>query len=145
MVDERSLEGSVQYLIFMFHKGVHAFVLQLAYHTGSHVNYLFIGVFQFFVGNAATYLLLVLLVEETQQQVFRLLIGQDFQLMGIFQVHNLIADVVCCLYQIDQWMTGIAQGFAVLRLTNNAHFIGNSLVVFLFALEETELSLLAGC
>ena len=34
--------------------------------------------------------------------------------MGIFDIHYLIANIVGCLYQINQWMTSITQWFAII-------------------------------
>ena len=64
--------------------------------------------------------------------------------MRVLKVHNLIADVVGSLYKINQWVAHIAQWFSFFGKTNNAHFIGNFLIGGLFALEESELTLLAG-
>ena len=65
--------------------------------------------------------------------------------MGILQVHDFIADVVGGLYQIHEWMTGIAQRFSVCREAQKPHLFRQSLVDVLLRLEEAELSLLSCC
>ena len=65
MLDERTLKGTVQYLVFMSYKGIHAFVLQFSDDAGTHIDHLFIRVFQLLVPNATKNLLLVLLVKES--------------------------------------------------------------------------------
>ena len=144
MVYEAARKGACQYLVLMFYEGVDTFILQFTDDTGTQIDYLLV-----FVGELLTLytlhdMLLGLLVEEVEHQALRLFKGDNLQLMGILQVHYLIADIVSSFHEIHQRMAHIAQGLARLGNTNNAHFIGNTLVGILLALEETELSLLAG-
>ena len=63
--------------------------------------------------------------------------------MGIFQVHDLVADIIGGLDEIDEGMTGELQGFAYLRLAGNAEFLGDAEVEVLLGIEESELAFLA--
>ena len=63
--------------------------------------------------------------------------------MGIFQVHDLVADIIGGLDEIDEWMTGELQGFAYFGLTDNAEFLGDAEVEVLLGIEESELAFLA--
>ena len=56
--------------------------------------------------------MLALLVEEAEQQIHGLLVGDDLEFMGILEVHNLVADVIGGLYQVNQRMANEAQGLA---------------------------------
>ena len=60
-----------------------------------------------------------------------------------FDVHDLVADVVCRFHEIDERIACIA--FSVLSVADffDAHFLGNLSEVFFFALEESEFSLLS--
>ena len=59
-------------------------------------------------------MLLTLGIEEVEEQSHGLLMGDDLQLMGIFEVHDLIADIIGSLDEIDQRMTGVSQRFPCL-------------------------------
>lgn len=65
--------------------------------------------------------------------------------MGIFQVHDLVADIISCLDQIDEGMTGKLEWLAYLGLADNAQILGNAEVEALLGIEETKLALLACC
>ena len=65
--------------------------------------------------------------------------------MGILQIHDFVADVVCRLHQIHQRMTGVAQRLTLDGQSPDAHLCGQPLIGFLLALEESELALLACC
>ena len=75
--------------------------------------------------NSVPYALFFLLIEESQQQVFGLFKREDFQLVRVFDVHYLIANVVGSLYQIHQWVASKPQRLVGCRQTNNAQFIGD--------------------
>ena len=65
-------------------------------------------------------MLLTLGIEEVEEQLHGLFVGDDLQLMGIFEVHNLIADIIGSLDEIHQRMTGVSQRFTCLRETGDA-------------------------
>ena len=65
--------------------------------------------------------------------------------MGIFNVHDLVTDIIGSLDKIHQRMTSIAQGFAIGRLAYNAEFTGYLDEGATFTVEETELPFLACC
>ena len=128
----------------MLHEGVCTLVLQFTDDTSPQIDHLFIFVRQLFVDDTLLDAPLRLLVEEVEEQSRHRFVRQDLQFMGVLQVHNLIADIICRLDEIHQRMAHIAQGLTRFRRTNNVQFIGNTLVVLLFADKEAELPLLAG-
>lgn len=46
--------------------------------------------------------------EKVEEKLFYDVGGKDFQFVGIFYVHNLVADVVGCLDQVDQRVAAVA-------------------------------------
>ena len=63
--------------------------------------------------------------------------------MGVFDVHNLIADIVGGFHQIDEGMTGVAQGFAGGTQAKDAQVVGDTLVVVGLGREKAELAVVA--
>lgn len=111
----------------MSQEGCHTFVLQFADDAGSHVNHFLVFVSQFFVDNALAYLLLDIFIEETQQQVLRLGKGKNLELMGVFNVHDFVADIVGCFYHIYKWMAGVFERLTRCRFAK----MPNSSAIFL--------------
>jgi len=106
-------------------ESLYAFSLQQAYHASPHIHHLFVYIGNALFLNSVPYALLFLLIEESQQQVFGLFKREDFQLVRVFDVHYLIANVVGSLYQIHQWVSSEPQRLVGCRQTNNAQFIGD--------------------
>ena len=96
----------------MVYEGLRTGVLQFSDDAGAHVYHLLVVVGNPLVDYALLYGLFRLLVEESQQQAFRLVKREDFQLVGVFYVHYLIADVVCRLHEVYQRMAGVGEGSA---------------------------------
>ena len=109
MVNESALELPGKYFFFMGYKSIDALVFQLTNHTGAQVNYLLVFIGELLVLDTLQNVLLRGLIEEVEEQPRHGLKCQDFQLMGIFQVHDLIANIVSSLHKIDQRMAGIAE------------------------------------
>ena len=55
--------------------------------------------------------MLTLGIKEAKEQLHGFIVGDDLQLVSIFEVHDLIADVVSGFYEIHQRVTGIPQRF----------------------------------
>ena len=127
----------------MLQKGCHTLILQLAYHAGTHIHHLLVFVKHALVHYALAYLLLYVLVEEGKEQLFRLFIGEYLQLVGVFYVHDFIADVVCRLHQIHQRMAGIPQWFAGSRKATDTQLRGYLPVRFRLSGKEAELAVVA--
>ena len=63
--------------------------------------------------------------------------------MRILDVHNLITDVIGCLYHIHQRVAGVPQRFAFGRQAADAQFIGNFLVSSRFGRKKAEFTVVA--
>ena len=135
VVNQTSLEGAGKYLLLVVAEHFDALVLQFANHAGTHIDHAFVLVEHAFVDHAPPYLLLGLFVEELQQQPFGLSVAQQLQLVGIFDVHYLVADVVGSLDEVDQRM-------AEVRRSPQPQLCGNALVGGALALEVSELAFL---
>ena len=112
MVDEATREGTAEYLVFMCHEGVDALVLQFTDDTGTQIDNLLVFIGELFALYALQDMLLCLWVEEVEHETRSLFKGNDFQLMSILQVHNLVTDIIGGFYEIDQWMAHITEGLA---------------------------------
>ena len=64
--------------------------------------------------------------------------------MGVFDVHDFVADIVGCFYHIYKWMAGVFERFTWCRFAKNAQFIGNFPVRIRFGSKETELAVAPG-
>ncbi len=144
VVDETACESAVQDIFLMFDESVHAFVLQLADDARPQVHHFLVLVRQSLVLDALANILLDVLPEEVEQKTFGLLVGEDFQLVGILDVHNLIADVVCRLHQIHQRVARIAERLAGLRLAQDTQFLSDFLVRIGLGVEEAEFPMVSG-
>ena len=67
MVDKCPFEDAVEKIIFMFHKYLHAFILQQTDDTGTHINHLFIIISQALVDDTLQDLFTYCFIKETQQ------------------------------------------------------------------------------
>ena len=143
VVDEAALECAFEYLLLVVDEHADALVLQFSDDAGPQVDHLFVIIGNTLVDDTLKDMLLCRLVEEIEQQAHRLVVRKNFKLVGIFEVHDLVADVIGGLYKIDQRMAGIAQRLADLRLTDNAKFFGYPTIVSLLGVEEPEFSFLA--
>jgi hypothetical protein len=76
-------------------------------------------------------------------EFLRFIGGEDFQFVGVLDVHHLITDVIGCFHQIYQWMAGISQRFSFAADPGDSQFVSDAAVRFFLALEESELLFLA--
>ena len=63
------------------------------------------------------------------------IVGEELQFVGILNVHNFVANVVCSLDEIDQRMA---------RRRRNAEFVGNVFVGIGFGVEKAEFTFFCG-
>ena len=73
-------------------------------------------------------------VVEVHEDVLRLVVGEDAQFVGVLDVHDLVADVVCRLDQVDERVADVLEG--MLGELPDAQFFSHEAVDVLFALEE---------
>ena len=104
----------------MFDEHADAFVLQFADDTSPQIDHLLVVIRHTFLLDALEDVLLTLGIKEAEEQLHGLLVGNDLQFVGIFEVHDLIADIIGSLDEIHQRMTGILERFACLRETGDA-------------------------
>ncbi len=77
VVYQTALKGAGKYLFLMLQERRHTLVLQLAYHAGAHVHHFLVFVKHTLVHDALAYLLLDVLIEECQEQLFRFFVRED--------------------------------------------------------------------
>lgn len=108
VADEAALELAVEYLLLVLHKGVHAFVLQQSHHAGAHIHDLLVAVCHILVFQPLQDVVAPVLVKESEQEVRGFRKGQNLQFVRVLNVHDLIADVVGRLHQVDEWVAAVA-------------------------------------
>ena len=143
VIDERPFEGAKENLVLVGDERLYAFPFQKTDYAGAHVHHLLVVVGDGLVDNPLKDTRFYSLVEESQQQGGRLLERQDFQFVSILDVHDLVADVIGSLHQIDQWVAHMAQWLVLAREPDDAQVVGNAPVGFLLAAEESELAFLS--
>ena len=102
VVHEAACEGTVENLLFMFDKSVHALAFQCADDRRAQVNDLLVDVgylLENLVGTGLT-----LLRDEREKQLLCLLGREQTQFVSILDVHDFVADIVGRLDQIHQRM-----------------------------------------
>ena len=136
-LDERAGERARQDFLFVLHEHAGAFVHQLPHHGRAQVGNLLVHVGHHAHGveppGAA------LLVEEGEQQGLGLVAREDAQLVRVLDVHQLVADVVGGLDQIDERVAGIP--LRVAGLADDAQLGGDARVGLALGGEEAELLL----
>ena len=80
-------------------------------------------------------------MEKMKKKRFGFSVGKDFKPVGIFNIHDLIADIIRRLNEINQWMAEVSQ--RLFRYLNQAKSGGNFLKQLLFALKKTEFGYVA--
>ena len=139
VVDEASFKFSFENPFFIVHKGLHALADKQPDNAGTQIGYLLIGVTYYLHGFEPVGLSLC--GEVGEKQFFGLLRSQNFQFVGILDIHHLVADVIGCFHQIDQRVAGIFQRGVVLLL--HTQFFCYAAETFFLCDEETEFGLLA--
>ncbi|OAV73956.1 hypothetical protein Barb7_02626 [Bacteroidales bacterium Barb7] len=79
------------------------------------------------------------LAKKSEQKTDCLVNGQDMQFTGIFNVHNLVANIIGSLHQINQRVADKLP--CLIRTAGNTEFFRNFQVGFFFGLKESKLFL----
>ena len=108
VVDEAALERAVQNLLFVVAERLGTLVLKLANDACTHIHNLLVLIAHALILGTLLNVSARLLVEERQKQVGGLFIAKNLQLVRVLDVHDLIANVIGSLHQIDQRVTGVA-------------------------------------
>ena len=140
--DERPLECPVENFLLVPDKGSDAFRLQQAYGAGAEVDHLFVPVGHPLVHDAPADALSRVFIKEAEKQVGGLLGRQELELVRVFNVHDLVTDVVCSLHQISQRVSDIADAHLRTVLPDDAQFVCYLLIRFLLRGKEAELAVL---
>ena len=142
MLDKCSFKRTFQNGFFVFDEYMSAFVYQDADNGCSQIGYLFV-----YIGHNPANVFgpfFLLFIEKAHVKSFGFFGGEELELVGIFDVHHLVADVIGGFHQIDKRMAGVSQGLSFLAETFDAQFIGYFSVVVFFGDEEAEFRFLAG-
>ena len=75
--------------------------------------------------------------------MFCLLKGEDFKFVGIFDVHDLITNIIGRLDKVDQWVAGETHAAVALLQLSDAQVAGNPEIDVLLAVEKAEFPFLA--
>ena len=139
MADETTLECAGKNGFLIADKDLHAFVFQAIDDTRAQIYNLLVDVIEH--GHTFIDVMLFLCAEEIQQQALGLFCGENLELMRVFNVHNLITDVIRCLNQIDQRIAHITiRTFGGFQW-NYAQFVCNAVKDIHIITEKAELVL----
>ena len=134
MVDQRFGKCAAQNLLFVCHKSLCRSIYQQPDGCRTQIGYLLVG-----IAHHTEYLMctcLALLRQKSHQQLFGLVQRKKTQLVGIFNVHYLVANVVGGFDQINQRMA--RKTFRPCRVAHNAKCIGYLFVGGFVALKKPE-------
>ena len=102
MVDERPFKGAGQDRRFVVYENVDAGPLQGIDDRGAIINHTVVGISHHRIGAPEAFARFG--SKEIEQQGLGLLVREQAQLMGIFEIHNLIANIVGRFYEIHERM-----------------------------------------
>lgn len=137
-VDKTAAELAPHNLVLVPHERVNASPFERVDNAGPHVYHLLVVVGYFLVVNPLHDMILPHFIEEIKEKPLCLLIRYNLQLVGILNVHNLVADVVGSFYKIHQRMARILGRTAVGRLAYDAKVVGNAAEYVGFGAEKSE-------
>ena len=142
VLHETPLEVAGQDSLLVVGERARAGCYQSAYDARPQIAYLLVGVIHplHIRYNA----LATLRLEECQQKLDHFTCGKQPELMGILDVHYLIADIVGRLHEIYQRMAGVAERAVIAVARKHPELVGNPAEILLFRRKETEFALLAG-
>ena len=140
---ELAFEGAVKDFLLVLEECLRTYVFKLSYGTGTHIHHLLVLIGQVLVGNALQDVLLDALFKESEEQSLGFLEGEDFKLVSVLNVHYLIADIVGCLYEIYERVTGVFQRLALVAETLHAQFLCYTSEIASLGVEESELAVVA--
>lgn len=138
-VDKTAAELAPHNFVLVPHERVNACPFERVDNASPHVYHLLVVVGYFLVVNSLHDMILPHFIEEIQEKPLCLLVRYNLQLVGILNVHNLVADVVGSLYKIHQRMARILGRTAVGRLAYYAEVVGNAAEYVGFGAENPNL------
>lgn len=94
VVYQTTLKRTVENLLLMVYKRLDALMLQLTDCTNPEIHDLLVFIGHFLILQPLKDVVFGVLIEETQQQVARLLKRQNAKLVRILNVHDLVADII---------------------------------------------------
>ena len=112
MTDERTVESASEDFGFVLHKDFHTSALEGIDDAGTEIGYLFAGVGVFGIGVADGGLFVF--GEKLKEELSGFFGGEDAEFVGVFDVHDFIADVVGSFYEKDEGMTGKLERISLL-------------------------------
>ena len=101
MVDEAAREGPAEDSLLVVYKHADTLVFEFANDAGPQIDHFFVIVSHALLVDTLEDVLLAFLVEETEKQLHRFIVRDDFQLVGILDIHDFVADIVSSLDQVD--------------------------------------------
>ena len=137
------MEGARQYLLLVFHESFHALVLQFAHDAGPHVHHLLVQIGHAFSVQPLPDSAFHVVIKESHEQFLGFLERENLQFVGVFYIHNLVANVVGRLHEVDQWVACTAQGLARGGQADDAQLLGNPAVSGFFRAEESEFAVVS--
>ena len=144
VLDECALEAPAEDLLLGIDEDAHTFGLEAVDDAGAEVDNLLIDIAHVEACEVARYLVAPRRLEIGHEELARVGRGEDAQLVGVLDVHDLVADVVGGLHEIDEGEAGVAQGAWRRAEALYAELGGYALVVGALGLEEAELQMFSG-
>ena len=123
----------------MVDEHLHALVFEQSDDRCPEEHHLLVVVGDSLIDDALPEVLLLVVREEAEQQTFRLVIGEQFQFVGILDIHDFITDVVSRLHEEHERVACPSLMPVAHRHQWNFEFIGYLLIVFVLGSEEAEL------
>src|SRR5574344_2132278 len=77
-------------------------------------------------------------VEEIQQEVGRLLGGENMKFVSVFNIHDFIADVIGSFNKVSQRKTSVTDFVAIVTERQQLQFVGNFVKKRCLAFEKSE-------
>ena len=143
VLDEGTTEAAFEDVALGLNEDADALALEAVDGAGAEVDDLLVDVVYVEAAEVADNLVAAVGVEVGQQQVARVGGGEDTELVGVLDVHDLIADVVGGLDEVDEGEAGIATGVGSRGELRYAELGGDAGVVVELGLEEAELLVVA--
>ena len=144
MLDERSLEASLEDFLFCGDESSYAFAFEGVDDAGAEIDDLLVDVIDVQTREVAMDFVASLRREIGHEELACVGGGEDLEFVGILDVHNFVADVVGCLNEVGERKAYVAKRSGRRRQAKNAQFIGDAQVILAFGIEESEFLMVAG-
>ena len=112
MTDERTVESASEDFGFVTHEDFHTSALEGIDDAGTEIGNLFTGVGVFGIGVADGGLFVF--GEKLKEELSGFFGSEDAEFVGVFDVHDFIADVVGSFYEKDEGVTGKLERISLL-------------------------------